>query len=726
MVARQERVAAGIILAHHERPRVAAQSAKQPLGVIRRRYAPRPRPKVVHSQPRHLHRVAGRHEHDELLLKPVAASSPLRVACSVSKLACGVGPRRLRRRRPDLRGLLVPQVERFARRVGDRIVRPGGETVLPAVDRPGKSSARFVDDTAEIGVRENVAPGSRRVLPRPEVDCIFPAVLRKATEAIVETQVHLPGKRRLHLVRHACPGGLKTRRRRVRLSGSRKLLRESTSRLVEDDTRNGFEQTHLVLAHLVREEQVHAAAAAQKLVCAQFVKQREDALAHRLHVDLVVLRTGVSGYVEPVRERVLSLLHELGAHELLGRSGGVHLLFADQMSKDEMCLLESVARVVLDESRGTLAQQLATAAEPHPTPPRFEPSGAGMPDQMEPALPRQVNLRFDNGLGGFTEDGREYAIYLGPGEHTPAPWCNVLANDDFGCIVNEAGGGFTWAVNSGENRLTPWTNDPVADPPSEALYLRDEETAEIWTPTPQPAGADAACEIRHGAGYTKWRRRSHGFEQELIVFVPPGDPVKVARLRVHNLRPRARRVTATYYAEWLLGALRSASRPFVVCEYDPGCHALLARNHWNPDFSKRVAFLTSSHPPHSVTADRQDFLGREGDPRNPAGLRRWDLGGRIEPGADPCAAFQVHLDIGAEQTTEVVFVLGQGRDRAHAEELARHWQEPGQVDRAFEELNQHWDRLLGAVRVRTPDPAFDLMLNRWLLYQTLSSRLLAL
>src|ERR1017187_6956083 len=190
----------------------------------------------------------------------------------------------MRRRRPDLRGLLVPKIELFARRVGDRMVRPGGETVLPAVDRPGKSSARFVDDTAEIVVCENVAPGSRRVLPRPEVDCIFPAVLRKATEAIVETQVHRPGKRRLHLVRHACPGGLKTRRRRVRLSGSRKLLRERTSRLVENNTRNGFEQTHLVLAHLVREEQVHAPAAAQELVCAQFVKQREDALAHRLHV----------------------------------------------------------------------------------------------------------------------------------------------------------------------------------------------------------------------------------------------------------------------------------------------------------------------------------------------------------------------------------------------------------------------------------------------------------
>jgi cyclic beta-1,2-glucan synthetase len=441
--------------------------------------------------------------------------------------------------------------------------------------------------------------------------------------------------------------------------------------------------------------------------------------------DIVVLRIGSSGYVEPVRDKILSLISSVGAHDLLGRKGGVHLLFADQIGMDETRLLEAVARVVLDETRGSLAQQLAAAAEPRPRLPRFQPSATRRPEPVTSALTRPTDLAFDNGLGGFAGDGREYVIHLAPGTHTPAPWCNVLANDEFGCIVTEAGGGFTWAVNSGENRLTPWTNDPVADGPSEALYLRDEETAEIWTPTPQPAGSAAPCEIRHGAGYSTWRQSSHGMEQELVVFVPLDQPVKVARLRLRNLSPQARRVTATYYAEWLLGALPSISRPHVVCEYDARCQALMARNPWHPDFSDRVAFLTSSHAPHSLTTDRLDFLGREGDPHQPAGLRRWDLGGRIKPGTDPCAAFQVHLDFGVEGTTEVVFVLGQGRDRSQAEELARRWKEPARVESALREVTRHWDRLLGAIRVHTPDPAFDLMLNRWLLYQVLSSRVLA-
>ena len=440
--------------------------------------------------------------------------------------------------------------------------------------------------------------------------------------------------------------------------------------------------------------------------------------------DIVVLRTGTSGYVEPVRDRFLSLVGEAGGRDLFGHRGGVHLVFADQIGEEDRCLIETAARVVLDESRGPLAQQLAVAAQPRPSLPRLEPS-APRPEPGPSALPRPADLAFDNGLGGFADDGRDYVIRLAAGSPTPAPWCNVLANDEFGCIVTEAGGGFTWAVNSGENRLTPWTNDPVADGPSEVLYLRDEETAEIWTPTPRPAGAEVPCEIRHGAGHTTWRCVSHGLEQELVVFVPLDQPVKLVRLRLRNLLPQGRRVTATYYAEWLLGALPSVSRPFVVCDYDARCQALMARNPWNPDFGERVAFLTSSRAPHSLTTDRLDFLGREGDPRRPAGLRRWDLGGRIEPGADACAAFQVHLDIDAESATDVVFVLGQGRDRSDAEELALLWQEPARAESALREVTRHWDRLLGSIHVRTPDPAFDLMLNRWLLYQALSSRVLA-
>ena len=443
-----------------------------------------------------------------------------------------------------------------------------------------------------------------------------------------------------------------------------------------------------------------------------------------IHIDLVVLRTGTTGYAEPLRERVFELLQEAGVHELLGRPGGIHFLLADQMGEDERRLLESVARVILDESQGSLSRQLDGTTWPRPELPRFEAAGPAEPEGDPPPLARPVDLAFDNGHGGFSPDGREYVIHLESGASTPAPWCNVLANDDFGCIVTEAGGGFTWAVNSGENRLTPWANDPVADPPGEVLYLRDEETADIWTPTPRPAGV-GACQIRHGAGYTEWHQRSHGLEQELRVFVPSDDPVKIVRLRLANLRPRPRRVTATYYAEWLLGALGSVSRPFVLCDYEPACHALMARNPWSADFGERVAFLTSSRPPHGLTADRREFLGREGSVRQPAALLRWGLSGRVQAGDDPCAAFQVHLDIGAKETKEVIFILGQGRDRTEAEALARRWQDPLLIEPAFEALGRYWDRRLGAIRVRTPDPAFDLMVNRWLLYQTMASRVMA-
>ncbi|TIO77185.1 glucoamylase family protein [Mesorhizobium sp.] len=444
-----------------------------------------------------------------------------------------------------------------------------------------------------------------------------------------------------------------------------------------------------------------------------------------IEVDLVVLHGGASGYGEPLRERFAALLDDAGIQQPAERGGRIHLILSDQIREEERCLIEAAAQVVLDASKGPLARQLAPALVSRLQPPRFEPNGVRGPGHKRPAVPRATDLLFDNGFGGFSVDGSEYVIYLGPGGTTPAPWCNVLANERFGTIVTEAGSAFTWSLNSGENRLTPWSNDPVADPPGEVLYLRDEETAEIWTPTPRPAGEGTSCEIRHGSSYTIWRHVSHEIEHELLVFVPVNDPVKIARLKLRNLEGRTRRITATYYAEWLLGGLRSTARPLVVCDYDPASHSLFARNPWNPDFAERTAFLTSSLPPHSVTTDRLDFVGRDGNLAAPAGLKRWDLGGRVGPGGEPCAAFQVYLEIGAGKDAEVVFVLGQGDNRDHAQQLARRWQSPSAARSAFETLAQYWNGKLGAVRVKTPDPAFDLMVNRWLPYQTLASRILA-
>ena len=449
-------------------------------------------------------------------------------------------------------------------------------------------------------------------------------------------------------------------------------------------------------------------------------------LRHGLQADLVILREGASGYQEPIRDLLFTALREANVPEGLGGPGGIHLLAADRFGAAERRTLEATARVSLDGAATSVAQAMTPPRPGRTAPPRFQPVGPP-PAVPVPAPPlrRSEDLAFDNSLGGFTPEEGDYTIHLEGRCVTPTPWCNVLANENFGSIVSEAGLGFSWSINSGEHRLTPWSNDPVVDPQSEALYLRDEETARIWTPTPLPAGGDASCQIRHRAGATTWQRNEEGLEQCLTVFVPPAAPVKLALLTLSNPGNRGRRFTVTYYAEWLLGSISSTARPHLVCDFDFESRALIARNGWNPEFGERTAFLAASRPPHGLTCDRAGFLGRPGHLARPAGLTAWGLDGAVSDIADPCAAFQVHIDLAAGATEEVVFVLGEGSDPAEAARLAVHWAGVETAKQALAENNAAWKRRLGAVRVTTPDPAFDIMVNRWLINQTFASRIFA-
>ncbi|MGO9837707.1 MAG: GH36-type glycosyl hydrolase domain-containing protein [Polyangiaceae bacterium] len=438
-----------------------------------------------------------------------------------------------------------------------------------------------------------------------------------------------------------------------------------------------------------------------------------------VRIDLVLLDEQPSGYQSEGSGTLLRRLAQTEAADWLNRHGGIFVVATDTIADEERRHLEASARVVLDTRDGSLAHRMERASEGPPTLPRFEPTLVDEPP--EPARPRP-NLLFDNGTGGFTEDGREYVVSVRPGKPTPAPWCNVIANDEFGCLVSESSLGTTWSINSGENRLTPWRNDPVFDTPSEALYLRDEETAAVWSPTPLPAGRDGETLVRHGAGYTTYEKGSHGLEQEMTVFVPPDVPLKVVKLRVRNTLERHRRLTATYYAEWVLGSRREEQRPYIASEFDRGRACLLATCNWNAEFGERVAFLASRNKPHGFTTDRLEFLGRRGDYARPEALERWGLSGCVDAGVDPCAALQVHMELAPGEEVETHFVLGQARSRDEALALVTRFRDPAAVDAAWIGCRAFWDDVLGSVRVKTPEPAMDLMLNRWLVYQTLSAR----
>ena len=353
---------------------------------------------------------------------------------------------------------------------------------------------------------------------------------------------------------------------------------------------------------------------------------------------------------------------ETGIAEMFGKPGGVFLLNKDKVSAEDAVLLAAAARAVILGDRGSLSEQVdhrTTLPEPMPL---FAPRSVATIPVEQPNRP-PLGLSFWNGFGGFTRDGLEYVIVIdgtsqsGP-RLPPAPWTNVLANPRFGCLVTEAGLGYSWAGNSQMNRLTPWSNDPTSDPPGEVIYLRDEETGDFWTPTPLPLGPRATLTVRHGQGYTRYSHASRGLDQELLVFVPTDEPIKLVCLTLRNNSDRLRHLSATYYAEWVLGTIRENAPLQVVCERDPETGAIVARNHWAGDFAAKIAFMSCGSF-QSVTADRSEFLGEHGSISAPDALKRAVLSGRTGPGLDPCAAVRTELTLSPGETREVVFALGQ-------------------------------------------------------------------
>ena len=455
---------------------------------------------------------------------------------------------------------------------------------------------------------------------------------------------------------------------------------------------------------------------------------RELLLAHGywrkrgLQIDLVLLNKQGADYGQELSGHLHQLISISRSEAWLNQRGGIFILNQDRMGERDLLLLNTAARVVLDAEEGTLAEYLERLEFVTIRLPPFEPM-AETGDVFIDPVQRPEHLLFDNGYGGFSEDGCEYIIYLEPGKKTPAPWINVISNPTFGFLISENGSSYTWAVNSGENRLTPWSNDPVSDPSGEVLYLRDEETAQIWTPTPLPAPAPEPYLVRHAAGLTSIEHNSHGLVQRVRYFAAVDEPVKIIQVRLENATRRVRRITATYYAEWVLGLNRESSQQFILPEYDSSAQALLATNPYNLEFAERVAFLGTDRNIHGLTTDRTEFLGRQGSYEKPAALRSIGLASRVEAGLDPCGAIQVHIDLLPGEAQEFHFLLGQGDHREHALELLSRFRERQVVEAALEAVVAKWERLLGSVQVHTPDRAMDLLLNRWLLYQSLACRI---
>jgi cyclic beta-1,2-glucan synthetase len=445
---------------------------------------------------------------------------------------------------------------------------------------------------------------------------------------------------------------------------------------------------------------------------------------HGLTADLLILAEEAGSYDRPLHERLEALIQAHSTYTGRDKPGGVFLRSAEQIPPADLTLLHAASCIVLVGARGALPQQVGVPSEAAVPGPR--PGWRRVQQDPSRQLPF-LELPYFNGLGGFTPDGREYAIYLGTGTHTPDPWVNVIANPGFGTLVSESGAGFTWYGNSQRNRLSSWSNDPVMDPSSEALYIRDEETGTYWTPTASPIREESAYRTRHGAGYSVFEHNSNGISQEVTVFVPMdqdgGQPVKLQKLLLKNDSTRPRTLSLTWYVEWVLGEHRETSQMHVVTSWDDELHALIARNRFHPEYGDRVAFMAFGTGSESWSGDRTSFLGRNGSLESPAAMGQRSLFGRTGAGLDPCGVLRMTLRLAPGEQKELACILGQAQSREAATALILSFRATGAIDASLQGTKSWWDDLLGTVEVHTPELAADFLINRWLLYQSVSCRI---
>jgi len=436
-----------------------------------------------------------------------------------------------------------------------------------------------------------------------------------------------------------------------------------------------------------------------------------------LAVDLVIWNEEHNGYRQEFQDEIEALI----PLEFKDRPGGIFVRASDQISNEDRILFQTVARINISDNGGSLADHIKRRPHTKVVIPYITPIPAVKASLASIPLPE--DMLFFNGFGGFSADGSEYIISVEDKNRTPAPWVNVIANPNFGTVISESGSSYTWTENAHELRLTPWNNDPVTDSCGEAFYIRDYESGHFWSATLLPTGGESSYLTRHGFGYSIFEHIEDGIYTEMLVYVDIESAVKFTVLKIRNQSGRTRKLSATGYIEWVLDTNRMKAAMHTHTEVDPDSGAIFAKNQYNTGFSHRVAFFDVDYLKKSFTCDRTEFIGRNGTLKNPDAMSRLKLSGRVGLALDPCAAIQVPFDLADGEEHEIIFRLGAGKDAGEANAIVRQFRGSEAAKESFEKVKDYWKKTISSLQVETPDKAINIIVNGWLTYQTLSSRL---
>jgi cellobiose phosphorylase len=438
-----------------------------------------------------------------------------------------------------------------------------------------------------------------------------------------------------------------------------------------------------------------------------------------LMVDLVIWNEDHGGYRQTLQNQILGLIPPVA--DVKEQPGGVFIRLSDQINNEDRVLFQTLARIVISDKAGTLEEQINKSSKAKNIIPYFNPTKFYSSATTSIALPQE--LQFFNGIGGFSKDGKEYVITTHAEQTTPAPWCNILANKNFGCVISESGQSYTWLTNAHEFRLTPWNNDPVGDLTGEVFYIRDEESGKFWSPTSLQTKSKSPYITKHGFGYTTIEHSEDGIYTNLSVFVDVDASIKFFTINFHNQSQRSRRLSITGYIEWVLGELRAKTQMHIVTEMNADNNCITARNAYNTEFESKVAFFTCDEPIKTYTADRTEFIGRNGAARNPEAMSKSKLSNKTGAAFDSCAALQVAIDLADNEQYEVIFKLGAGNDAADALNIVQQFKGKEAADNSLNKVKEYWQQTLNVVEIETPDAAVNILTNGWLNYQALACRI---
>lgn len=459
------------------------------------------------------------------------------------------------------------------------------------------------------------------------------------------------------------------------------------------------------------------------LICHKYLKYKG------VSCDLVLMNEYPTSYIKSFEDEVDFLIRYNQSPVSKSVRGGVFHLRTSHMSQFDKDNLISLSKVILDSKSGTLEQQIISLSQsssqimtPHLKPTK-KISAAGK--EMSPDLSK---LKFFNGFGGFDNLNKEYALNVNYEKslYTPTPWVNIISNQDIGFVVTESGSMYTWLFDSYDNRLTRRIDDPLIDKSSEIYYLRDEETGEFWNPTPLPIKSPRTYTIRHGLGYTKFEHKSRGITQEMTTYVPINDSVKIVKFKFTNTSKLTKKLSLTGYFEMSLGgANREDTKDYLRTTLDTETGAVIIKNVFTESFKNVLAFADLNGGKSLVTNDRDEFLGKGGIISNPAAMRREKLSNIISDNVDHCVALETFFELTPGQEVEIVSVLGGGHSISELQCLIKKYRDLAQCELSLAEVKDKWNDQLNKVQIKTPDESLNIMFNERLLYQLISSRLLA-